>query len=442
MDKKHLKLTKSRLTRPMRRFIMAILICSFFIISPTIILYTAGYRYNFEKHKVKQTGVLSIDIKPRNARVMLNDIEIKKSIPIRLPNRAPGTYHLKIKLDGYKSWEKDINISSNQTTYIKDITLIKESKPSEILSDQNGIQNIYGTEDSSSILLLVKEKDIYEILAFDTIEEKLTPIIRTAIKPDISVSPFFDIAYIIIQEESNKTLHLVSFDNPIDPTTIEITSSDIELQWNESDLFEPLYIKDKNIIKKISLDGTMSSISETLSSLWYVDKDGNLWEVKEKSLIQTEKEIALYVNEKIENIFHINQNRVILELQDTFFAAQYYKNNIHDIQHVYGIPTFFHRDTLEWWFMTEWELTSVYEDGGSNLLNRSGDKLKQAKLLDKDGVILFVTDEKLKTFNPGYYVGHDILEENVADVTPLTKQRELYFLRSLENENKLYKLMY
>jgi len=100
--------SKTYLTRTVRRAIMLSLISAFFIISPLIIFYTAGYRYDFAEQIIKQTGVISIDIKPVNAIVYLNDVQIKKKIPIRLPNRAPGTYHLKITAPGYQLWEKDI----------------------------------------------------------------------------------------------------------------------------------------------------------------------------------------------------------------------------------------------------------------------------------------------------------------------------------------------
>ena len=124
-----------KLTRPIRRAIMIFLFALFFILAPLIILYTSGYRYDWEAHEIKQTGVISIDVKTKNASVYLNDILIKKSLPIRLPNRAPGTYNLKIKSPSYQAWEKDITVESKQTTYIRNITLFREALPTEIIAD-------------------------------------------------------------------------------------------------------------------------------------------------------------------------------------------------------------------------------------------------------------------------------------------------------------------
>ena len=80
MDKNHTKLIQHRLTRRIRRIIMGLLFLSFFVMSPLIILYTAGYRYDITQHKIKQKGVLSVDIKPTDATVYLNNIKIDKKL--------------------------------------------------------------------------------------------------------------------------------------------------------------------------------------------------------------------------------------------------------------------------------------------------------------------------------------------------------------------------
>ena len=53
---------KTFLSSPVRFTIMIFLIASFFIISPLIILYTIGYRYDIRTGIVRETGVLSIDV--------------------------------------------------------------------------------------------------------------------------------------------------------------------------------------------------------------------------------------------------------------------------------------------------------------------------------------------------------------------------------------------
>jgi len=141
---------KTNLNRRVRIIIMSFFIFSFFVISPIVISYTVGYRYDWKKREIRQTGVINIDIKPKDSSIYLNNIKINQTIPIKLNNRAPGIYNVKIQKEGYHDWIKDVNIESKKTTYIKDITLFKQSLPIKILEDidPSNIQNIYPNRNS------------------------------------------------------------------------------------------------------------------------------------------------------------------------------------------------------------------------------------------------------------------------------------------------------
>ena len=446
MDKNHTKLIQHRLTRRIRRIIMGLLFLSFFVMSPLIILYTAGYRYDITQHKIKQKGVLSVDIKPTDATVYLNNIKIDKKIPIRIADRAPGTYRLSIQREGYKSWEKDITISSNQTTYIKDITLIQDAVPQRIALDTTGILHIYGTEESQTVIILSQHDALFEILAFDSVLHSLTPIMRTTVEPYIEVSPFFDIVYIETQENNAHTGYIISLDNPQDLKTIGITSpTSIVHQWNNVDISQPLYTQENNHIMRIELAGSKTDAAQSTSTLWYIDADNALWTIENNTLSQMNSNNSFYIDEPVQQIIDINKNRIILKLIDnSTLVAKYNNQGLYDRQLISGNPIYNHHETREWWVATNWELSSIYEDGGVNLLSRSGDNIKNALLLDREGVILFVTNQGLKSFNPGYYVGHELLNEpNIEDTIALIKKRELLFLSPHDTEGyALYSLRY
>lgn len=120
---------KTWLTRRVRLTLMIILIALFFISAPLVIFYTSGYWYDVKNSRVEQTGVLSIDVLPADAIITLNGVEVKQSLPIRLPNLVPGTYHLVITRAGYRPWEKDMVVEAKSTTYITDIRLLLSALP-------------------------------------------------------------------------------------------------------------------------------------------------------------------------------------------------------------------------------------------------------------------------------------------------------------------------
>ncbi|MFH0780181.1 MAG: hypothetical protein V1928_05025, partial [Parcubacteria group bacterium] len=57
----------------LRRGIAIGLIVLFLVAAPILILYTAGYRYNFKKNQVQKTGALVISTAPSGAEVTLNN---------------------------------------------------------------------------------------------------------------------------------------------------------------------------------------------------------------------------------------------------------------------------------------------------------------------------------------------------------------------------------
>lgn len=166
------------LTKPVRRTILVFLILTFFIISPIIIFYTAGYRYDFERHKIQQTGVLSINAKPRDAVVTINGVVIDngKRLPLRLSNRAPGTYWVTLNKDGYYPWEKSIVIRSNETTYIRDVTLIKKTQPGTLPLDISSSKEVVASEDGRYLAILSENNSVYTVVLYDIREKVEHPL--------------------------------------------------------------------------------------------------------------------------------------------------------------------------------------------------------------------------------------------------------------------------
>ena len=112
---------KSFLTQKVRRLIMAFWFLLFFILAPAVLLYTAGYGYDWQNNRLTRTGVISIDIEPEDATVEVNGVVMTDRMPLRLANRRPGSYHIKIYKDEYKTWERDVALFSGETTYVRNM---------------------------------------------------------------------------------------------------------------------------------------------------------------------------------------------------------------------------------------------------------------------------------------------------------------------------------
>jgi len=116
-----------------RRAIYSVFIFIFFIISPLIIFYTLGYRYNFEKNRIERTGVFFIKSYPKNATIYLNNKIQKRKTPTQINRLLSNNYNISVQKEGYFSWEKTLPIYPQTTTFIEDITLFKTNSEPKLL---------------------------------------------------------------------------------------------------------------------------------------------------------------------------------------------------------------------------------------------------------------------------------------------------------------------
>lgn len=117
-----------------RYAILAALAIIFVITAPIVVLYTAGYRYNFSKNKIEKTGILVIASEPKDAQIFINGKNMKDATPARIKNMMPGDYVIRAEKDGFYPWEKTLTIKNKLTTFAEDIVLFKKTLPMQIIS--------------------------------------------------------------------------------------------------------------------------------------------------------------------------------------------------------------------------------------------------------------------------------------------------------------------
>ncbi|MFH0818689.1 MAG: PEGA domain-containing protein [Patescibacteria group bacterium] len=105
------------------------------ILIPMLLLYASGYRINKKKMQVVKTGSLYIETIPKNASLYVNGDFNPKKTPVLINNLIPGEYSVKINFDGYFSWEKKLDVLSMETTFVKELNLLKNAEPKKISKD-------------------------------------------------------------------------------------------------------------------------------------------------------------------------------------------------------------------------------------------------------------------------------------------------------------------
>lgn len=112
-----------------RRLIYLFFILLFLVSAPLIVLYTQGYRYNFQRNQIQKTGILVISSTPKKARIFLNSKLQTVDTPAKIEKVLPGDYEITIAKEGYHDWIKRLPVYENGTTFAEKILLWKKSSP-------------------------------------------------------------------------------------------------------------------------------------------------------------------------------------------------------------------------------------------------------------------------------------------------------------------------
>lgn len=110
-----------------RKIIFWAFLGAFFISAPLVVLYTAGYRLNFTHLSLVKTGLLSITTIPKGATVYLNE-KNRATTPTILENIMPGIHKIRLEKNGYLTWEKNLEIKEQETTFAPKVILFSDEK--------------------------------------------------------------------------------------------------------------------------------------------------------------------------------------------------------------------------------------------------------------------------------------------------------------------------
>ena len=406
---------------------MCSLITSFFIISPLLIAYASGYRYDFEKHKIKQTGILNIDILPRDAQIFLNNKLVDQKIPFNT-SLHPDTYLLTIKKNGYKTWEKNISINSTKTTYVNYIQLVKDEKPQDL--NINNVRSFLSNIDSKNALIIQDENNLQKISTFNFLEKKVDLIENDVNITNYSISPYQNFVYITKEKSGEKQLEFFDLDKLNKNFIIDLNTSteNHHIQWLDNENYLAI-VKDNNQLKFIKTNGEIKILEKNIIATenWYSDHKNNIWLYNENILF-FEKENYI-VNSQITEIIYIDEHLVIGKTTNEFFLID---RKTQKIENIKAEKYFFDQKNQQWVVYSDWEIFTIKKDANVNLEYRNGEKIKNLLLAENHNYILS-TENKVTILDTNRLTEFDILDNPQNNIYLNQKQRELFFISSPNN---------
>ncbi|HAZ28158.1 MAG TPA: hypothetical protein DCY48_00045 [Candidatus Magasanikbacteria bacterium] len=448
------------LTRRLRRAIMIGLIAIFSISAPMLIFYTIGYRIDFRTFHVQQTGVVSITIRPADANIFINALPVSsKKIGIfsgetsaRITNLKPGAYRIRIEKEGYYPWEKEMPVESTQTTYIRDLSLMKKASPVRLnfFSATTTPEHVVFSHDGQYAMAQQQTETgiTVDLIDFSKRPPKRIPVSTTAGTAPFSLSWSWSGHYGLIGEMEKDIVSSTIFSakNPAITATVTTTKSAHVSQWPKQKTEQGVYIQKEDMIQRIN---TLSekNIAISSSSIWYVDDHQTVFSyAPEKNVLERspKNQSAIYLEEEIDQIIDINDNRLIAH--GPAGVMIFSRSNGIDIQgkKTVAVDSWYYNPFVsEWVLWSPWELWNIYENGSLALFNRTSEPMKDVKALDIHGALFIAKENALIAFHPDYHMSQTVLSDvRIESFGVDVKKRIIYFFGEVNKEQGIFELAY
>ncbi len=157
------------MTRRTRTIIFLACFLLFISVAPSAVLYSQGYRFDFENKKFTQTGGFFLKTVPRQADVYIEGKLNKKTDfffgSALVENLLPKRYKIEVKKEGYHSWEKTLEIKEKEVIEAKNIVLFPQDVNFNVLSGQT--EQFWFSPDQKRIILKEKEKLGWALKLYD-----------------------------------------------------------------------------------------------------------------------------------------------------------------------------------------------------------------------------------------------------------------------------------
>lgn len=219
------------MSRFWRTILFAVFAIGFLISAPLVVLYTAGYRYQFGSMSVVKAGVLSVTSIPKGASVFIDGIESDKKTPSVIDNIYPGEIKIRVEKAGYSSWRKTLPVVSGQSTFAPNVLLFLDGTPAQTI-DQTNVLHV-ATQSPSRFAYLVNNNGALEVWIKDDAVPQSQPILTQSFRPKsiYTLSWSRDGGYLLLTEATTKKTSTVI--RAYDGTVIPLPSASlVDAWWN------------------------------------------------------------------------------------------------------------------------------------------------------------------------------------------------------------------
>lgn len=437
----------SHLTKPWRRALLITCLVLFFVLCPVIVMLAAGYRYDWHNGLLRETGSISVDIKPADAKIFLNDVEIKENLPIRLNNITPRKYTIRITAAGYYDWQKEIEVKNKQTSYIKEISLLKKEEPKKI---SNHLGTNLSLSSDGRYLAYYYENSIW-VYDRNTQTEQIIYKLTNGSSPRITWSKK---QYFLAIQKNTNTINVINIENQQNWLVNSPDKKGIQkYEWQNTIEPELVFSTQNKIYVARPTTQKIIEMTENKYVDWVVE-DGALWTLqtdpitKQIKIIKDTLGFATDITNgaaQPTNLLSINDWRLEAAGSNVAILKKTNSNETMIVNNKKNYPINGDKIILSkysnWWLIwTPWELVSFSDNSEPVLLNRSGEQLQQVWPMDEYNTLALVWSDKTTVLFPYYDVGHNLINQKIINSVIDNNNKIFYFIA--EEKTGIWQLKY
>ncbi len=288
----------------------------FLLVAPTVVLYSQGYRFDFDSKKITQTGGLFLRVEPKQVEIYLDGKLIEKTDfffgSALIENLLPKKYKIEMKKVGFLSWEKTLEIKEKEVTEAKNIVLLPENPQFSILVQE--VKQFWPSPDQKKIILKEGEND-WALKLYD-----LDKNVKSQLIDENDISPKgVDLLDLSFSEDSKEIFLEVGVTEKVKYFTLNLDKAPPSLVEKKT-----TDTSSENVVasKKINND------------IYYLDKFGYLFKNNEK-LNETPfavKQETEYVLEIFQNFIFLREDKILYQFNNSSKTFEKFFEGINSLE--------------------------------------------------------------------------------------------------------------
>ncbi len=170
-----------------------------------LVILASGYKFDGRRNNFVETGNIYINSNPKDVKIYIDGKLKSKRAPFKLGYLLPGNYQVKIEKDGYKSWEKNLEVKAGLVTYESEIILFYDHPQTESFVSTENIKGMKINTAKDEILYFT-DKAVYFKKTDSTPEQKIIEL-NDGIIEGIGAPNNF--SKVLIQKRNDATLSYI-----------------------------------------------------------------------------------------------------------------------------------------------------------------------------------------------------------------------------------------